>query len=119
MLKYLPDVVTLELDVEKCTGCGMCAVVCPHGVFAVENGKARTLDRDLCIECGACARNCPEGAIFVLAGVGCATGHILAALGSTSACCCATERDRPGPARSCCTTERDRPAGGRDCCGGN
>ena len=75
-MRYLADVVTLELDQDKCTGCGMCEQVCPHGVFRVEDPTARIVDRDACMECGACARNCPEEAISVRAGVGCATAVI-------------------------------------------
>ncbi len=54
-LRYLPGVISLRLDQEKCLGCGMCAVVCPHRVFRIENKKARIVDRDACMECGACA----------------------------------------------------------------
>jgi ferredoxin len=75
-LRYLENVVTLELDVEKCIGCGMCAVVCPHGVLEVEERKARIVERDACIECGACAGNCPVEALTVKAGVGCASAII-------------------------------------------
>jgi len=50
--------------------------VCPHRVFRVDCGKAEVIDRDACMECGACALNCEPGAIFVDAGVGCATGII-------------------------------------------
>jgi ferredoxin len=74
--RYLQDVTTLRLDEGRCTGCGRCPEVCPHGVFAVENRLARIADRDACIECGACARNCPAAAITVDAGVGCASGLI-------------------------------------------
>jgi NAD-dependent dihydropyrimidine dehydrogenase PreA subunit len=71
-LRYLSNVVTLQLDPERCTGCGQCLAVCPHGVFA-RNGKVvRIQDRDGCMECGACARNCPVEAIRVNPGVGCA-----------------------------------------------
>jgi len=56
-LRYLVNVVTLELDVDKCIGCQMCTEVCPHGVSAIENEKAVIVDRDACMECGACARN--------------------------------------------------------------
>lgn len=75
-LRYFKDVVTLELDQETCIGCGMCAVVCPHGVFAIEARKAQVIDRDACIECGACAGNCPVTALKVKAGVGCASAII-------------------------------------------
>ena len=73
---YLPDVATLELDHEACIGCGMCAEVCPHQVFALRGEKAEIADRDHCMECGACQTNCPAGAIRVDAGVGCAAGMI-------------------------------------------
>jgi ferredoxin len=63
-LKYLPNVSTLKLDVEKCNGCGMCVIVCPHAVFAIEERLARITDIDSCMECGACAGNCPEEAIY-------------------------------------------------------
>lgn len=68
--------VTLQLDDSACVGCGLCEAVCPHGVLALVDGKARLLDRDLCMECGACARNCPAGALSVHAGVGCAAAII-------------------------------------------
>ena len=75
-LRYLENVSTLELDQEKCIGCGMCAAVCPHGVFKVDERKAQVVDLDACIECGACAGNCPVEALKVKAGVGCASAII-------------------------------------------
>jgi len=75
-LRYLPGVVTLQLDESKCNGCGTCEVVCPHAVLQVDGRKAQIVDRDACIECGACALNCPEVAISVHAGVGCAAATI-------------------------------------------
>jgi NAD-dependent dihydropyrimidine dehydrogenase PreA subunit len=75
-LRYLDNVATLQLDTGKRVGCGMCAVVCPHGVMTVNERKARIDDRDACMECGACARNCPVTALTVKAGVGCASAII-------------------------------------------
>ncbi len=86
--RYLKDVVTLELDRHKCTGCGMCIEVCPHEVFTVESRKAAIVDKDSCMECGACARNCPASAISVRAGVGCASGIIRGRLNGSNECCC-------------------------------
>lgn len=91
-LRYLPNVATLALDVEKCIGCGMCTTVCPHEVFVVENRKSRIVDLDACMECGACARNCPVEALSVEAGVGCATGVINGYLrGSGPTCDCSDD----------------------------
>jgi NAD-dependent dihydropyrimidine dehydrogenase PreA subunit len=86
-LRYLPDVVSLTLCDEKCTGCGMCLTVCPHAVFEIEDRKARIADRDACMECGACALNCPAEALSVQSGVGCAAAVITGALRGTEACC--------------------------------
>ena len=87
MLRYLEDVVTLQLDPGICNGCGMCLNVCPHGVFSMDHGRAAITDRDACIECGACAINCPVNAIQVKTGAGCAAGLIRAAIGKGSNCC--------------------------------
>ena len=87
--KYLKNVVSLSLDVEKCTGCAKCTEVCPHEVFDVTNGKAEIVQRDLCMECGACALNCAAKAITVKSGVGCAAAFIFGWLtGKEPACGC-------------------------------
>ena len=74
--RYLAGVTTLEYDEDKCSGCGRCVEVCPHGIFQLKEGIAVMGDKDLCMECGACKRNCPTGAIKVNAGVGCAAAVI-------------------------------------------
>ena len=75
-LRYLEGVTTLHLDRETCIGCGLCPAVCPHAVLAMEDGRARIVERDRCIKFGARARNCPVEAITVEAGVGCASAII-------------------------------------------
>jgi NAD-dependent dihydropyrimidine dehydrogenase PreA subunit len=93
-LVYLKGVVTLKLDQERCVGCGICLIVCPHEVLSMNNGHARIDNRDLCMECGACSRNCPTEAVTVRAGVGCAAAVINTALGrGASSCCCVIEPD--------------------------
>lgn len=99
-LKYLKNVSTLKLDKEKCTGCRMCTIVCPHHVFELNTKKAVIMDRDACMECGACARNCPAGAIFVNAGVGCATAVINSKLNRKDVACCSIECDNVQ--QNCC-----------------
>jgi ferredoxin len=80
-MRYLENVVTLEYEPAKCTGCGRCAEVCPHALFVMDGDrKARLTDRDLCIECGACMRNCAFDAIKVRPGVGCAYALMISAL---------------------------------------
>ena len=74
--KYLRNVTTLRLSPAECTGCGMCADVCPQRVFIILDGRAQIKDKDNCMECGACAQNCPAGAIEVTTGVGCAAAII-------------------------------------------
>ncbi len=71
-MRYLHNVASLQIDPERCTGCGICTEVCPHRVLATENRKAVIRDLDACMECGACRRNCPTEAIAVQPGVGCA-----------------------------------------------
>lgn len=75
-LRYIDDVVTLQLDVARCNGCGLCTDVCPRRVFAIADGRAAIVDKDACLECGACALNCASGAISVSQGVGCAQAII-------------------------------------------
>jgi NAD-dependent dihydropyrimidine dehydrogenase PreA subunit len=89
--RYLPGVTTLRLDEAACVGCGMCEIVCPHGVFSLNRHKARIDDSDGCMECGACAKNCPAEAIAVSPGVGCASYIIqtwIKGKGKNAAVCC-------------------------------
>lgn len=99
-LRYLEDVVTLTYDVDKCTGCQLCVMVCPHGVFAMDGNRAAVVDRGACMECGACARNCAFGAIGVDAGVGCAAAVIASRFGRSEIACGSSEGDSAGG--GCC-----------------
>lgn len=85
--EYLRDVVSLQMDTDKCTSCGMCIRVCPHEVFQFSDKKVKITHRDSCMECGACALNCPVQALFVKQGVGCAAGVIYGFLHNTEPTC--------------------------------
>jgi NAD-dependent dihydropyrimidine dehydrogenase PreA subunit len=75
--RYIDGAAILRLDRDACIGCGNCAVVCPHRIFALENHKAEIIDYDACMECGACARNCPAGAIYVNPDNGCGCASMI------------------------------------------
>ena len=59
----------VEVDAEKCVGCGACAEVCPSRLIEVSdvNQEKRVLDFFLerCTYCARCAEVCPEEAITV------------------------------------------------------
>ena len=71
-MHYLKNVVAIQVDEEKCTGCGICLEVCPRGVIALQGGVANLQRKDDCLECGACRQNCAYGAISLRTGPGCA-----------------------------------------------
>ncbi|MBN1477633.1 4Fe-4S binding protein [Candidatus Sumerlaeota bacterium] len=55
----------VEIDEEKCDGCGECVPACAEGAIQIINGKARLVAENLCDGMGACLGHCPKGAITV------------------------------------------------------
>lgn len=53
----------IQIDEEKCNGCGACASACHEGAIGMINGKARLLRDDYCDGLGDCLPACPTGAI--------------------------------------------------------
>ena len=53
----------IEIDEEKCNGCGACAAACHEGAIGMVNGKAKLLRDDYCDGLGDCLPTCPTGAI--------------------------------------------------------
>lgn len=53
----------IEIDQEKCNGCGACADACHEGAIAMVDGKARLMRDDYCDGLGDCLPGCPTGAI--------------------------------------------------------
>ena len=53
----------INIDEEKCNGCGACAQACHEGAIGMVNGKAKLLRDDYCDGPGDCLPTCPTGAI--------------------------------------------------------
>ena len=53
----------IQIDEEKCNGCGLCAEACHEGAIGIVDGKAKLLRDDYCDGLGDCLPNCPVGAI--------------------------------------------------------
>ena len=53
----------IQINEEKCNGCGACASACHEGAIGMVNGKARLLRDDYCDGLGDCLPACPAGAI--------------------------------------------------------
>ncbi len=55
----------INIDEEKCDGCGLCVPNCPEGALRIIDGKARLVSDLFCDGLGACLGHCPRGAIQV------------------------------------------------------
>ncbi len=53
----------IQIDEEKCNGCGACANACHEGAIEMVNGKAKLVRDDYCDGFGDCLPACPTGAI--------------------------------------------------------
>lgn len=53
----------IQIDQEKCNGCGACAEACHEGAIAMADGKAKLMRDDYCDGLGDCLPICPTGAI--------------------------------------------------------
>ena len=53
----------IQIDEEKCNGCGLCAKACHEGAIGMVDGKAKLLRDDYCDGLGDCLPACPMDAI--------------------------------------------------------
>lgn len=56
----------IQIDDEKCNGCGNCIPNCHEGALQIIDGKARLISDLFCDGLGACLGHCPEGAIEII-----------------------------------------------------
>ncbi len=63
----------IVVDTERCKGCSLCVVACPHKVIALAEKKVNVhgyryveaVAADACVGCTSCAIVCPDGCITV------------------------------------------------------
>lgn len=56
----------IQIDEEKCDGCGLCVPSCAEGAIRIVDGKARLVAEKYCDGLGACLGECPQGALVVI-----------------------------------------------------
>ncbi|HMK33914.1 MAG TPA: 4Fe-4S binding protein [Desulfomonilaceae bacterium] len=57
----------IEIDEEKCDGCGQCIISCAEGALELVDGKVKLVAEKYCDGLGACLGECPTGALQVVA----------------------------------------------------
>jgi len=56
----------IQIDEDKCDGCGVCVPSCAEGAIQVVDGKARLIAEKYCDGLGACLKECPQDALHVI-----------------------------------------------------
>ncbi|MCP4050129.1 MAG: 4Fe-4S dicluster domain-containing protein [bacterium] len=56
----------IEIDEEKCNGCGDCVVACAEGALEIIDGKAKVINESFCDGLGACIGHCPTDALKII-----------------------------------------------------
>ena len=56
----------VEIDENKCTGCGLCAEACHEGAIVMSEGVAKLIRDDYCDGLGDCLPACPADAIRII-----------------------------------------------------
>lgn len=56
----------VQIDEEKCDGCGLCVPSCAEGAIQIIDGKAKVISETYCDGFGACLAECPQDAITIV-----------------------------------------------------
>ncbi|MEG0371349.1 MAG: 4Fe-4S binding protein [Clostridium sp.] len=56
----------VQINEDKCTGCGLCIIDCHEGALQIVNGKAKIVKDLYCDGLGDCLNACPEDAIMII-----------------------------------------------------
>jgi len=56
----------VQIDQDKCNGCGLCVPSCAEGAIKMIDGKAVLAADNLCDGLGACLGDCPQDAIKII-----------------------------------------------------
>ncbi|WP_371373190.1 ATP-binding protein [Sporomusa aerivorans] len=56
----------VQINEEKCDGCGLCVGACHEAALKLIDGKAKLISDHLCDGLGACLPDCPRGAIEII-----------------------------------------------------
>ena len=56
----------IEIDEEKCDGCGQCIPSCAEGALEIVDGKAKVVADKYCDGLGACLGECPNDALKIV-----------------------------------------------------
>jgi Pyruvate/2-oxoacid:ferredoxin oxidoreductase delta subunit len=56
----------IEIDDERCNGCGQCVLACAESAISIVDGKARLISDIYCDGLGACLGECPQDALKIV-----------------------------------------------------
>jgi NAD-dependent dihydropyrimidine dehydrogenase PreA subunit len=55
----------IDVDEEKCIGCGECVEVCPSDVYEIQDEKSVVVNEEECVGCESCLEVCEQEAITI------------------------------------------------------
>jgi NAD-dependent dihydropyrimidine dehydrogenase PreA subunit len=56
----------IEINEEKCDGCGICVTSCAEGAIQIIDGKAKVVKEEFCDGLGDCIADCPQDALKII-----------------------------------------------------